>query len=287
VPFCLSTVSGITIEQAAAFAPDRLWVQMYRFPNNDHAIGFDMLRRAKAVGARALILTMDVPVRTTRPREVRAGIASPFRFTPRMIAQALSSPPYVRAFLAEGVPRFASLLQYAPPGAGINEMARFAQREFTGTFDWTEVARYRERWQGPLVLKGILHPADAERAVGLGVDAIQVSNHGGRQVEGLPASIDQLPSIVAAVNGRARVIFDSGVRSGLDVVRALALGADFVFAGKAFLWSMGALGESGPEHALDIFADEIRSTMGQLGARSLADLPRYASEARSRLWTSP
>ncbi len=281
VPFCLSTVSGITIEEAARLAPENLWVQMYRFPNNDHAIGFDMVARARAAGARALILTMDVPVRTTRPREVTAGIASPFHFTPRMVAQALRHPSYVRAFLREGIPRFASLMQYAPPGAGINEMARFAQREFTGTFNWTEVARYRDQWAGPLVLKGILHPADAEKAVALGVDAIQVSNHGGRQIEGLPATIEQLPDLVAAVNGRARVLFDSGVRGGLDVVRALSLGADFVFAGKAFLWSLGALGESGPAHALDLFADEIRSTMGQLGVTRLEQL-RDCTKGRSQ-----
>ncbi len=267
VPFTLSTVSGMSIEEASQFAPDRLWVQMYRFANNDHAIGLDMVARAKAVGAKVLVLTLDVPVRTTRPREMLAGIAAPFRYTPRLIAQALSSPAYIAAFLRNGIPRFANLVKYAPPGLDLNGMARFMQQEFRGAFLWEEVARYRDVWKGPLVVKGVMHPQDVEQALRLGVDGIQVSNHGGRQIEALPATIDVLPAIAAAAAGRAAVLFDSGVRSGLDVVRAMALGADFVFAGKAFLWSMGALGETGPAHAIDLFVDEMRSTLGQIGVR--------------------
>jgi L-lactate dehydrogenase (cytochrome) len=219
------------------------------------------------VGAKVLVLTLDVPVRTTRPREMLAGIAAPFRFTPRLISQALGSPSYVAAFLRNGIPRFANLLKYAPPGLDLNGMARFMQQEFRGAFLWDEVARYRDVWKGPLVVKGVMHPQDVEQALRLGVDGIQVSNHGGRQVEALPATIDVLPAVAAAAAGRAAVLFDSGVRSGLDVVRAMALGADFVFAGKAFLWSMGALGEDGPAHAIDLFADEMRSTLGQIGVR--------------------
>jgi L-lactate dehydrogenase (cytochrome) len=146
-------------------------------------------------------------------------------------------------------------------------MARFMQQELRGAFLWEEVARYRDVWKGPLVVKGVMHPQDVEQALRLGVDGIQVSNHGGRQIEALPATIDVLPAIAAAAAGRAAVLFDSGVRSGLEVVRAMALGADFVFAGKAFLWSMGALGEAGPTHAIDLFVDEMRSTLGQIGVR--------------------
>src|SRR5262249_43571565 len=151
----------------------------------------------------------------------------------------------------------------------INAMARFMQGEQRGAFTWEEVARFRERWKRPLVLKGIMHPSDAEKAVTLGVDGIIVSNHGGRQVEGLPASIDALPAVVAAVGRRAAVMLYSGVRSGLDVIRAVALGAQAAFAGKAFLWGVGALGEDGPGHVIDIMIDEMRSALGQVGARTL------------------
>ena len=132
------------------------------------------------------------------------------------------------------------------------------------------VARYRERWKGPLVVKGILHPADAERAVKLGVDGVIVSNHGGRQIEALPAAIDCLPAVARAVGKHATVLMDSGIRSGTDVVRALALGASVVFAGKAFLWSLCALGPEGPGHVIDLLTEETQAALGQIGAHAPA-----------------
>jgi (S)-mandelate dehydrogenase len=267
VPYTLGLVGGMTVERAAEIAPDVLWFQLYRCSRNEHAIGFDLLRRAEAVGVQALVLTLDVPVRTTRPREVAAGITSPFRPDLRMLAGILASPGYLKSLWTHGQPRFGNLKPYTADTANVNEVAAFVRREMGGAFTWDEVARYRERWKRPLVVKGILHPADAETCVSLGVDGIVVSNHGGRQVEGLPAPIDVLPAIARAVGGRATVMLDSGVRSGLDVVRAVALGADAAFAGKAFLWGLGALGAEGPSHVIDLMIDEMRSAFGQIGAR--------------------
>ena len=266
VPYTLGLVGGMTVERAAEIAPDVLWFQLYRCSRNDHAIGFDLLRRAETVGVHALVLTLDVPVRTTRPREVAVGITSPFRPDLRMIAGILSSPGYLKSLWTHGQPRFGNLKPYTSDTADVNEVAAFVRREMGGAFTWDEVARYRERWKRPLVVKGILHPADAEKCVALGVDGIVVSNHGGRQVEGLPAPIDVLPAIARAVGGRATVMLDSGVRSGLDVVRAVALGADAAFAGKAFLWGLGALGVEGPGHVIDLMIDEMKSAFGQVGA---------------------
>jgi (S)-mandelate dehydrogenase len=266
VPYTLGLVGGMTVERAAEIAPDVLWFQLYRCSRNDHAIGFDLLRRAETVGVHALVLTLDVPVRTTRPREVAVGITSPFRPDLRMIAGILSSPGYLKSLWTHGQPRFGNLKPYTSDTADVNEVAAFVRREMGGAFTWDEVARYRERWKRPLVVKGILHPADAEKCVALGVDGIVVSNHGGRQVEGLPAPIDVLPAIARAVGGRATVMLDSGVRSGLDVVRAVALGADAAFAGKAFLWGLGALGSEGPGHVIDLMIDEMKSAFGQVGA---------------------
>jgi L-lactate dehydrogenase (cytochrome) len=147
-----------------------------------------------------------------------------------------------------------------------------------GAFNWEEVARYRERWKGPMALKGILHPADAEKAVALGVDGIWISNHGGRQIEALMPSIDVLPEIASAVGKRATVILDSGIRSGQDVMRALALGADVAFAGKSFLWAVGALGDEGPGYLIDLYMDELRASLGQIGALT----PYGAREATIR-----
>jgi (S)-mandelate dehydrogenase len=266
IPYTLGLVGGMTVERAAEIAPDVLWFQLYRCSRNEHAIGFDLLRRADAVGVQVLVLTLDVPVRTTRPREVAVGITSPFRPDLRMIAGILSSPGYLKSLWTHGQPRFGNLKPYTADTADVDEVAAFVRREMGGAFTWDEVARYRERWKRALVVKGILHPADAEKCVALGVDGIVVSNHGGRQVEGLPAPIDVLPAITRAVGGRATVMLDSGIRSGLDVVRAVALGADMAFAGKAFLWGLGALGAEGPGHVIDLMVDEMKSGFGQLGA---------------------
>ena len=271
VPYVNSVVAGISIERAAQVAPDVFWFQLYRFGRNEHSIGLDLIRRADAAGARVLVLTLDVPVRTVRTREALAGVTYPFRLTPRMIVETLASPRYFAAYLKHGMTRFTNLVSYAREGAGINEMARFVRSEIGGAISWDDLARYRDRWKRPLVVKGILHPEDAQKAISLGVDGIVVSNHGGRQIEALPAAIDALPAVAAAAGQRATVLFDSGVRSGLDVVRAYALGAQAAFAGKAFLWGLGALGEHGPGHVIDLFEEEIRSTLAQIGARSLSD----------------
>jgi (S)-mandelate dehydrogenase len=287
VPYVLGLVGGMTVERTAEIAPDVLWFQLYRCARNEHAIGFDLVRRAQAVGVHVLVLTADVPVRTTRPREVVAGITSPFRPDWRMLAGILSSPGYLKSLWRYGQPRFGNLKPYAGDTTDVNEIAAFVRREMGGAFTWEEVACYRERWKGPLVVKGILHPTDAETCVSLGVDGIIVSNHGGRQVEALPAAIDALPAVVRAVGRRATVMVDSGVRSGLDVVRAVALGADAAFAGKAFLWGLGALGADGPLHVIDLMIDEMKSAVGQLGALRLNDLRKLDILHENRIQFQP
>jgi isopentenyl diphosphate isomerase/L-lactate dehydrogenase-like FMN-dependent dehydrogenase len=277
VPYTLGLVGGMNVERAAEIAPDVLWFQLYRCWRNEHAIGFDLLRRAQAAGVHVLVLTVDVPVRTTRSREVAAGITSPFRPDLRMICGILASPGYLRALWKHGQPRFGNLKPYTDASADVNAVARFVRQEMGGAFTWDEVARYRERWQGPLVVKGLLHPADAEKCVALGVDGIVVSNHGGRQVEGLPAAIDALPAISRAVGKSTTVMFDSGIRSGLDVVRAVALGAKAAFAGKAFLWALGALGNDGPGYLIELLIEEMTAVFGQIGARRPVDACSLAS----------
>jgi L-lactate dehydrogenase (cytochrome) len=271
VPYTLGLVGGMTVERAAEIAPDVLWFQLYRCARDGHKIGFDLVKRAQGAGVKVLVLTLDVPVRTTRSREVAVGITSPFKPDLKMMAGIVSSPGYFRALIRNGQPRFANLRPYTKNDADVNEVAAFVRREMGGAFTWDEVAQYRERWKGPLVVKGIMHPADAERSVALGVDGIIVSNHGGRQVEGLPAPIDVLPAIARTVDKRATVLMDSGIRSGLDVARAIALGADLTFAGKAFLWSLGAIGQDGPEHVINLMIDEMKSVFGQIGARHPVD----------------
>ena len=218
------------------------------------------------------MLTLDVPVRTTRPREVATGIAGAFRLNPRIMMQIARAPAWAMALRKYGIPRFANLRSYVGENAPLNDVIAFALREQRGAFTWDEVKKYRDRWKGTLIVKGILHPQDAEMAVSLGVDGIIVSNHGGRQIEALPPTIDVLPAIVRQVGTRATVMMDSGVRSGSDVVRAYALGAAAAFAGKAYLWGLGALGAEGPGYVIDLLIDETQAALGQLGARTLDEV---------------
>jgi (S)-mandelate dehydrogenase len=268
VPYTLGMAGGATIEEIAEIAPDVFWLQLYRCAKNDHAIGFDLVRRASAIDCNALILTLDVPVRTTRAREVAVGLGGAFEPDLSMMMQMARSPGWSLALWRHGIPRFSTLRQYVGANASINDVITFARREMGGAFTWDEVAKYRDRWKKTLIVKGILHPEDAEKAVSLGVDGLFVSNHGGRQIDALPAAIDALPAIVRQVGGRATVMMDSGIRSGTDVVRAYALGAAAAFAGKAFLWGLGALGEEGPTHVIELLIEETRAAFGQLGAHT-------------------
>jgi L-lactate dehydrogenase (cytochrome) len=269
IPYALSTAGGATIEEVARVAPDVFWFQLYRLPADDHAVSRDLVNRAEAAGCRTLVLTLDVPVRTTRPREVATGIAGAFNINLPILAQIMRAPGWAAAILQHGMPRFASLRSYVGGNPSLNEVIAFARREIQGAFTWDEVRMYRDRWKGTLIVKGILHPQDAEIAVSLGVDGIIVSNHGGRQVEALPASIDVLPAIVRQIGKRATVLMDSGVRSGSDIVRACALGANAAFAGKAFLWGLGALGEEGPDYVIDLLIEETQAALGQLGVHGV------------------
>jgi (S)-mandelate dehydrogenase len=274
IPYTASTVGGTPIEQLAALAPNVFWFQLYRLARNDHAIGYDLMHRAQSVGAHVLVLTLDVPVRTVRPREVRNRLTIPFRPNLRTLFDVATSPRWLLGYLRRGHPRMANFVPYISAAPTPENLAAFSQLEMGGGFTWDEVARIRDRWQRPLVVKGILHPLDAEKAVSLGVDGILVSNHGGRQIEAAPASIDVLPAIVSAAGARATILLDSGIRSGLDVVRGVALGADAAFAGKAFLYGLGAAGADGAGYVAQVLIDEIEATLRQLGAAS----PR---EARS------
>jgi (S)-mandelate dehydrogenase len=233
IPYTLGTVGSMTIEAAAKIAPDVLWFQLCRFAADGHRVGFDLVRRALEAGVHVLMLTLDVPVRTTRPREVASGITTPFRPDLAMALAFAASPGWLMALWRNGHPRFSNLLPYLDTGSPrkggarqtktFAQAAMFARTAIGGAFTWEEVARYRDRWQRPLVVKGILHPQDAEKAVSLGVDGLVVSNHGGRQIEALPAAIDALPAIAALVGSRATVLMDSGIRSGVDVGRASRL----------------------------------------------------------------
>jgi L-lactate dehydrogenase (cytochrome) len=271
IPFVLATPANTAIERIAEVAPDVFWFQLYRFPHNDHAITFDLVRRAAAAGAHVLVPTVDSAGKSKRPRDIRNGVAVPFPITIKNVWQVATSPAWAWSLVKHGMPRTENLVPYAGPNPTQVSTARTMQLRSGGSHTWEELARLRERWKRAFVVKGILHPQDAERAVALGADGIIVSNHGGRHFDGAPATIDLLPAIAAAVGSRATVMIDSGIRGGLDVVRALALGAKAGFTGRPFVYGLAALGPAGARHVIDMFLDEIRTEFIHVGIRSVAE----------------
>lgn len=272
IPYTAGTVSGVALEELAKLAPDVVWFQLYRLARDDHRVGIDLVRRAKEAGAHVLVMTVDTPGRAKRPGELRNGLTLPFRPTLKTIAQAAVSPHWLTALWRNGQPNFPCLAPYCGPSPSKADIAWFAQREVGGAFTFEELKRYRDLWKGPMVIKGVMHPADAEKAVAIGLDGIQVSNHGGRQLEAAPAIADVLPAIASAVKGRATILCDGGVRSGLDVARLVALGADAALAGRAFLFGVGAIGSDGADYVSDMLVEEISVAMRQLGTPDFASL---------------
>lgn len=270
IPYSMSTAANETPETLGPMAGGMGWFQLY--PPRNSNMRSDLLARAKDAGFTTLLVTIDVPVISRRERQLRAGIGGGFRLTPRMVWDCVRRPAWSLAMWQDGRPGLPMLEKYMP-SQDLQRFLAFVGEELNGTFDWRYVEELRQAWDGPMVLKGVMDPSQAEQAVQRGVDGILVSNHGGRQFDGAPASIEVLPDVARAVAGKAKVLLDSGARSGLDVLRALALGADFVLMGRAFMYSVAALGAQGPDHAVRILSNDLKNNMSNLGCASFDELP--------------
>lgn len=269
IPFCLSTVATQTPETVGPKVGNMGWFQLY--PPRQKALRSDLLKRAKNAGFRTLVVTADVPTPSRRERTKRAGLSTPAKLNPRFLWQGMMRPAWSLATLRNGLPSLKTIEAYSK-SAKMSSVDNFVRHSFRVNPSWEYLAELRAEWDGPLILKGILHPADAEKAIQYGCDAIVVSNHGGRQFDGAPASIEALPAIAQQVNGRCKVLFDSGIRTGLDIIRAIHFGADFVLLGRAFLYGVCALGKEGGNHVVDILIDELNNNMSQLGITKLEEL---------------
>jgi (S)-mandelate dehydrogenase len=268
IPYVLSTFSTTAMEDIAKVAPDVAWFQLY--VPRDHDVMEDMINRAQSAGYRALVVTLDIPVGAKRNRELKNGLKLPFSMTPKIIWQSMLHPQWALATLRHGSPTFVNVLPYM--GNSNQGLAQFFSSFSMQGVDIERLARIRELWHGPLILKGIQSPDDARQAVQVGADGIVVSNHGGRQLDAAPSSVESLRSVPAEVFEQLTVMIDSGIRTGLDVVRSKALGASMAFSGRSFSYGVGALGAGGAVQVLEIYRDEITRTLQQLGCNNFRDM---------------
>jgi (S)-mandelate dehydrogenase len=270
VPHILSTACNSRIEALAPSAEAGLqWMQLYVM--SERSIAEQIVRRAKRAGFGALMLTVDVPVSGARERDLRNHFKLPFRPTPAIAFDVLRHPAWLWRLMREGGPTFVNMSEDETPGSAQVQAALLA-REMDRRLDWASLAWLRRLWDGPLVLKGLLHPDDARRALSAGVDAIVVSNHGGRQLDAAPSAISALPAMLDAVGARLPVFVDGGFRRGGDVAKALALGARGVLLGRPPLYGLASGGQAGVAAVLQLLRQELERSMTLLGASTIADI---------------
>ena len=269
IPTSLSTACTVDIEEFGALAGENGWFQLY--PPKSQEINDDLIDRAHNSGFKALMVTVDVPARGWRPRDMYNGLALPPRITLESLFNSAIRPRWSFNTLINGVPHSKTLGRYSK-NKSMRGMAEFVGEQLGQMVTSDRLKRIRDHWKGPLIIKGVMHPDDAKQAMKIGYDGILVSNHGGRQMDASPAPVEVLPDIVEAVGGKITVMVDSGFSSGLDIVRGLALGAQFVFCGRAFMWGLSALGEKGVDHVVDLLTDEITLALTQIGCPDIAKL---------------
>lgn len=279
IPYVMSGAANLSMEEAAKLAPKNLWYQIYGAKNRD--VAADLVKRAIDCGLNTIVVTCDVPVSSNRERNRRNGFVRPLRLTIPTMLEAMLHPAWViNYFRNGGLPMLGNWEKYAPAGASPDQVAdMFAKETPDASQSWRDIEAIRRAWPGNLVIKGVMHPEDARMAVGMGVNGILVSNHGGRQLDNCPSPLDVLPLMRAAVGPDIPLLLDSGIRRGGDILAAMCLGADFVLTGRATLYGATAGGLDGVRKAVSILQREIDLTLGQIGAPNLAALgPHYLLE---------
>lgn len=270
IPYTLSSTATASIEQVAKAAPGRLWFQAYILRNKPFLQR--LIDRAYAADYEALMITVDLPVGGKRERDFRNDFSVPFRFTAKNLLDFARRPAWLSDIIRHGMPVMENLVGLEAQTRNANALASSVGRNYDPSFNWEALQKIRDRWPRQLIVKGILSPADAVRLADMGCDAVVVSNHGGRQLDGAVATLDALPGVVQAVKGRLPVLLDGGVRRGSDVFKALALGAQGVLLGRATLYGAVAAGEPGAHRALAILKDELIRTLQLCGVTAAAQV---------------
>lgn len=273
IPFILSTVGTASIETVAEITQGRAWFQLYHPAQEE--LRDKLLARAADAGLPVLVILADTPTFAYRPKEIKNGLSLPPRMSARNVLQMMLHPTWSFSQLAAGSPEFKTMTPYIPKGLNMKHLGLFMNQTFSGRLNPGKIAAIRERWKGKLVVKGIVTPEDAEKAISLGVDGIIVSNHGGRQLDAGQSTIHPLTALAREFGERSTLMMDSGLRSGPDIACALASGAKFAFLGRSFMYGVGALGSRGGDHTIIMLKRQLQQVMEQVGCVKVADFPNH------------
>ena len=273
IPFILSTVTTSSIERIGELTEGKFWFQLYHPAEN--ALRDDLLVRAEAAGCEVLCILCDVPSFGFRPRDIRNGLAMPPKMTLSNMLQILGKPEWALKTLYHGQPSFANLEKYMPKGLNMGQLGAYMNQTFSGRVNEEKISEIRDKWKGKLVLKGVASEQDTEMAIKLGLDGIIVSNHGGRQLDAGQSSIKSLDPIVQNYKGQIKIMMDSGLRSGPDIARTLASGAEFTFMGRSFMYGVAALGNEGGNHTISMLKTQLQQVMEQVCCERVEDFPRF------------
>ncbi|QNR86361.1 alpha-hydroxy-acid oxidizing protein [Pedobacter riviphilus] len=273
IPYTLSTVSTSSIERIAEVSEGKAWFQLYHPTENK--LRDDILSRLKAVECPVLVVLVDVPAFGLRYKEIKSGLSIPPKMSVNNILQAFARPLWGIKTLQHGIPSFATLKPYMEKGMDMSQLGQFMNRTFTGKVDIEKVSAIREIWKGPLVLKGIATDEDMQAAIKIGVDGVIVSNHGGRQIDAGESSINSLIKLAGneAYKSKLKIMLDGGIRSGVDLARAHAVGSEFNFMGRPFMYGVGALGNEGGDHTINMFKAHLYQIMQQLTIEKISQFP--------------
>ena len=273
IPFVVSTVTSTSIESIAEITEGQAWYQLYH-PASD-SIRDDLLNRAQNSGIDTLVVTADVPTFGYRPREFKSGLAMPPRMTWRNVVQILGRPNWAIQTLKHGKPQFETVLPYMDRSLGMKQLGKFMKDNFDGRITHDKLSSLRDKWPGKLIVKGVASEADAETCVELGVDGIIISNHGGRQLDVGESSVNSLRHLAPIYRDKLTIMMDGGIRSGPDIARCLALGAEFMFMGRPFMLGVAALGQKGGDHVISIMKLQLLQVLQQLGCPDIEGLSRH------------
>ncbi len=278
VPFILSTVSTASIETIADITDGHFWFQLYH-PTEDR-VRDDIIHRADQAGCEALVILCDVPTFGYRPRDMKNGLAMPPKMTLKNILQVMTRPEWaLRTLFAGGMPTFETMKRYTPEGLNLKQLGAFMDKTFSGRLNEEKIKPIRDMWPRKLVLKGVASEEDAQRAIDLGLDGVIVSNHGGRQLDAGESAIKPLTRIAAKYKDKIKVMMDSGIRTGPDIARTIASGADFTFMGRTFMYGVAAMGNQGGDHTISVLKRQLQQVMEQICCENITDFPKHVAKA--------